>query len=65
MVNAEASLSPTPQSFRQRFPHLIPRADDLVPSTLPKLKEVLGVAEHAACARTCEFGSPCILFCSE
>jgi hypothetical protein len=40
MVSAEASLSPTPQSFRQRFAHLIPRADNLVPSALPKLKEV-------------------------
>jgi hypothetical protein len=41
MVSAEASLSPTPQSFRQRFAHLIPGADNLVPSALPKLKEVL------------------------
>lgn len=41
MVGAEISLSPTPQSFRQRFPHFIPRADDLIPSALPKLKEVL------------------------
>ena len=40
MVNAETSLSPMPQSFRQRFLHIIPRGDDLVPSALPKLKEV-------------------------
>ena len=40
MVSAETSLSPMPQSFRQRFLHFIPRADDLVPSALPKLKEV-------------------------
>jgi hypothetical protein len=40
MVSAETSLSPAPQSFRQRFPHFIPRADGLVPSALPKLKEV-------------------------
>ena len=40
MVSAETSLTPTPQSFRQRFPHFIPRADNLVPSALPKLKGV-------------------------
>jgi hypothetical protein len=39
MASAETSLSPTPQSFRQRFPHFIPRADNLVPSALLKLKE--------------------------
>jgi len=41
MASAETSLSPTPQSLRQRFPHLIPRADDHVPSALPRLEKVL------------------------
>ena len=31
---------PINAEFRQRFPHFIPRADDIVPSALPKLKEV-------------------------
>ena len=40
MVGAEISLSPTPHSSRQRFPHFIPRGDGLVASALPELKEV-------------------------
>ena len=51
MVSAENSLSRTPH--RHRFPHFIPRADDMRCS---------GVPEHATCARTYEFGSPCFLF---
>ena len=41
VLSAETLLSPTPQSFRQCFPHFIPGTDDIMPSALPKLEEVL------------------------
>ena len=48
MVSAEISLSLTPQSFRQRFSHFIPKGDDLVTSTLPvpKLNRVPWSSEN-------------------